>query len=42
MTPDSGQPDTSVSVREKFAIDSDMMVPAFGQSTVQQRSKQLE
>ena len=33
MNPDSGQPDTTVSVREKFAIDSDMMVPAFGQST---------
>lgn len=33
MNPDSGQPDTSVSVREKFAIDSDMMVPAFGQAT---------
>jgi cobaltochelatase CobS len=33
MNPDSGQPDTTVSVREKFAIDSDMMVPAFGQAT---------
>src|SRR5499425_1371792 len=33
MNPDSGQPDSTVSVREKFALDSDMMVPAFGQAT---------
>lgn len=28
-TPDSGQPDIQVSVRETFGIDSDLMVPAY-------------